>query len=111
MHLADVTIGTTGQQFTLKDNPSFNFANSSIGDILKSSMVYVFSFAGIGLLLMIIAAGFGLLTSAGDAKKTAASQQQLTFAVVGFLIIFLAYWITQIAGNIFGIDAIKNSFQ
>jgi len=111
MKLADLTIGSGEQKFTVLDNPSFVLKDASIGEIIEKAMPFVFAFAGVGLLLMIISAGFSLLTSAGDPKKAAAGQQQLTFAIIGFLIIFLAYWITQIAGNIFGIEAIKNTFQ
>lgn len=60
---------------------------------------------------MLISAGFSFLTSAGDAKKLEKGKQQLTYAVVGFLVIFVAYWLVQIAGFVFGIEEIGTIFR
>ena len=75
---------------------------ANIGTIIGQSLPYVFGFAGLGLLLMIIASGFTLMTSAGDPKKMEKGKATLTNAIIGFLIIFAAFWIVQIAGVIFG---------
>lgn len=87
------------------------FKFSTIGDIISGAIPFIFAFAGIGLLLMIISAGFTLLTSAGDAKKLDMGKNKLTYALVGFVIIFVAYWMTQLAGNIFGLDSIIQIFK
>lgn len=83
-----------------------NFDSANIGAIVGKSLSFVFAFAGIGLLLMIIRAGFTLMMSAGDAKKLASGKAALTNAIVGFLLVFSAFWIVQIAGTIFGWDSI-----
>lgn len=85
-------------------------AFSSIGDFVTRLIPFVFAVAGIGLLLMLISAGFSFLTSAGDAKKLEQGKGQLTYAVVGFLVIFVAYWIVQIAGYMFGITEFARIF-
>lgn len=90
-----------GSTTPIKGVPNFQF--TSIGDILKDAIPLLFAIAGIGLLLMILSAGFTLMTSAGDAKKMQAGTQRLTYAVVGFLIIFAAYWGVQLTGKMFGI--------
>ena len=88
------------------------FQFETIGQLISNDVIkYVFAAAGIGLLLMLIRAGFSFLTSAGDTKKLEQGKQQLTFALVGFLVIFGAYWIVQILGKIFGIGGIEQSFQ
>lgn len=84
---------------------------SSIGDIVGKIVPFVFAFAGIGLLLMLIFSGFALLTSAGDAKKLESGKQRITHALVGFAIIFVAYWMVQLAGKIFGIQEINTIFR
>ncbi|MBI3956058.1 hypothetical protein HY339_02285 [Candidatus Gottesmanbacteria bacterium] len=85
---------------------------SKIGDIFNTTtMGIVFGFAGLGLLLMIVSAGFTLLTSAGDAKKLESGKQRLTYAIVGFLVIFVAYWGVQLAGKIFGVAEIQSVFK
>lgn len=54
--------------------------------------------AGIIFLIIIIVAGFGLIAGAGsqDAKQMERGKNLLTYAVIGFVIIFGAYWIIQI---------------
>ncbi len=83
----------------------------NIGVVLDAAMPLVFGFAGFGLLIMIISAGFTLLTSAGDAKQMDAGKQRLTYAIVGFLVIFVAYWVVQLAGKIFGVAEIQSVFK
>jgi len=101
------------QTLTIKDAGSVkgptSFAN--IGAILDTMMPLIFGFAGFGLLLMIISAGFTLLTSAGDAKQLESGKQRLTYAIVGFLVIFVAYWVVQLAGKIFGVAEIQSVFK
>ena len=77
-------------------------SNPTIGSIISTALPIVIGIAGLGLLLMIIMAGFTLMTSAGDAKKMEEGKQRLTFAIVGFLIVFGAYWVVQIIGIMFG---------
>lgn len=88
--------------FSIEGPEGFTFAGSSIGEIVGKSLGYVLAAAGIGLLLMIIASGFTLMTAAGDAKKMASGQAKLTNAIVGFILVFSAFWLTQILGVVFG---------
>lgn len=84
---------------------------TNVGSIITKAIPYIFSFAGLALLLMLIMAGFDLLTSAGDAKKLEMGKQRLTYAILGILIIIVAYWIVQLAGKIFGIVEIQSVFK
>lgn len=83
---------------------------TTLEGVVSGAMPFVFGFAGLVLLIMIILAGFTLLTSAGDAKKLEQGKSRLTYAIVGFLVLFAAYWITQIIGVSFGIEEIKRIF-
>ena len=87
------------------------FKFGSIGNILSASIPYIFGIAGMGLLLMILSAGFTILTSAGDAKALEGGKQRLTNAIIGFLIIFVAFWMVQIAGKILGFTEISTVFN
>lgn len=103
------SIQLPGQSNPIEGFSPFRF--NTIGDIISTAIPFVFAFAGLGLLLMIISAGFTLLTSAGDPKKFDMGKNKLTYALVGFLIIFVAYWITQLVGRIFGLDSITEIFK
>ncbi len=86
-------------------------SNFTIGGILSAAIPLVFAFAGLGLLLMLISAGYAFLTSAGDAKKMEQGKSRLTNALVGFILVFAAYWIVQLTGNIFGLQSITTIFK
>ena len=83
----------------------------TFASITSALLPFIFIVAGIGLLFMIISAGFGLLTSAGDTKKMEKGKNQLTSALIGFVIIFAAYWLVQIAGTMLGLTTITDVFK
>jgi len=77
---------------------------NTLGDVINELIPYIFALAGIILLFLIIWGGFELLTSGGDPKKVESARGKLTHAIVGFIIIFIAYWLVQILEAIFGIQ-------
>jgi hypothetical protein len=83
----------------------------TLGSIINTAIPFVIAAAGIGLLVVIIGGGFTLLTSSGDTKKMEAGKQQLTNGVIGFIVIIVAYWLVQIAGNVLGIKSIGTIFN
>lgn len=91
-----------GTSYTVEGPAGFAFGDAKIGDIVQAALPYVFAFAGLGVLLMIVAAGFTMLTSAGDAKKLEGGKGRLTNALIGFLLIFAAYWVVELLQKIFG---------
>lgn len=93
-----ITIG----DYSVEGPSNFTFADATLGHIVGSSLSYIFAFAGIGLLIMIISSGFSLMLAVGDPKKMEKGKASLTNALVGFLIIFAAFWIVQIVGVVFG---------
>ncbi len=87
-----------------------NFSGGNIGDIVTAIIPYFFTFAGILLLIYLIMGGFELMTSQGNPKAVESGRGKITFALYGFLIVFIAFWIVQIVGLLFGIDAIGSIF-
>ena len=59
---------------------------------------------GIILLFFLIAGGLGMIINAGNAEKQKQSSQTLTSAVVGYLIMFAAYWLVKIVEIVFGVE-------
>ena len=72
--------------YSVEGPSGFTFADAKIGFIVEKALPYVFAFAGLGLLLMIVFAGFTMLTSAGDTKKLEAGKGRLTNGLIGFLL-------------------------
>ena len=78
-------------------------SNLSISDIINALLVYIFPVVGLLLLIFIVIGGFLFLTSGGDPKKIQSAKAVLTTSFLLFIIVFSAFWITQIVGMILGI--------
>ncbi len=85
-------------------------AGSSIGAIIYALLPYIFAIAGFLLLLYIIWAGFQILNSQGDPKALAAGREKITGAIIGLLIIFVAFWVVQILAQILNLQPIIDIF-
>lgn len=68
-----------------------------IGGLVSIVVANAGIIAGLVFLVLVISAGFTMVHNAGgDPQKFAKGRDIITFALVGFLIIFAAYWIIQI---------------
>lgn len=82
-----------------------------IGDIVSALLPYIFTISGIILLLYLIYGGFQYMMSRGDPKAMQAAQGKITTAIIGFVIVFIAYWLVQLLGRILGIEIISSIFS
>jgi hypothetical protein len=80
----------------------FDFANKKPAEIIKEFLPYFFVIAGLILFVMIVAGGFTIFTSAGNPEKIKQGQGMIINALIGFLVIFAAYWIIQILETTLG---------
>jgi len=76
----------------------------NLGGIISALLPYVFALAGLVLFIFLIIGGFGLLISGGSPDKMKAAQGKITSAVIGFVIIFISYWLMRILEIVFGIS-------
>lgn len=81
-----------------------DITKANLGLIISEFLQYFFPFAGLALFVYLLIGGFSYLTSGGDQKAMEKAQGQITNAVVGFVIIFAAFWIVQIFEFIFNIN-------
>lgn len=66
------------------------------GDDLLNNILNLFYFiAGITAVIVIIIAGLAYATSGGDSGKVAKAKNQILFAVVGLVVVLLAFSITN----------------
>ena len=94
-----------------RDNlPGFEFAGEGLGDIVSALIDYVFAASGLIILVFFVVGGIEFLTSGGDPKKTESAKGKLTGAIVGFVIIFISFWLVQIIGRVLDIDVFKTIF-
>lgn len=84
---------------------------ATLGNIISFLLPYLFAAAGILLLLYLIFGGLQLMFAKGDPKAIQAAWSKITNAVIGFVIVFLSYWITQLFGELLNIQIIKGIFK
>lgn len=80
---------------------------TTLASVVSNALPYIYPIAGILVLLYFVWGGFEYLTSMGDPKKAEAARAKLTHAVIGFVIIFVAYWIVQIVDYVFKLGVYK----
>ncbi|MBI2617617.1 hypothetical protein HYW55_05790 [Candidatus Gottesmanbacteria bacterium] len=77
---------------------------TDLASFVTNLLPYIFPISGVFLLFYLIWGGFSYLTSMGDPKKAAAGQAKITNAILGFLLIFVAFLIVQIVDYLFGLN-------
>ena len=85
-------------------------SGTTIGNIIALLIPYIFYLAGFVLLLYLVYGGFQYLTSLGNPEAVAHAKGNLTNAIVGFIIIFVAYWIVQVVATVLGLGPILTIF-
>lgn len=88
----------------LQQASGVNGSLSTLSDIVSAFVPYLFGIAGIILFFYFIWGGFGVMLAQGDPKAQASAHSRITTAIVGFVIIFIAYWLVQILGSVFGLQ-------
>ena len=86
---------------------SGNLANGSIGNIVSYFLPYLLTIAGMILFGMLVAGGFSMLAGAADKEAQEKGKHMISNAFMGFILIFLAYWIAQILQVIFNISIVS----
>jgi hypothetical protein len=78
---------------------------TSPGGVISRVLLFAFPIAGLILFIMLVWAGFQILMGAfqGGSKAIDAGKQRATTALIGFLLLFVSYWIMQIIETIFSI--------
>jgi len=87
---------------TLENPAGANF--NSLASIVNAFVTPVLTIAGLVLFLLIVVSGFKFMTAGDDPKAKGSAKAQLTSAVIGFVIIFSAYWVVEIIASILGIE-------
>jgi len=89
------------QEVSLPAEPT-KFAD--LGEIVSGVLPYIYVLAGVGLLLMLISGGIGLMTAGGDPKKTASGYGKIINAFIGFLLVFVSYFVMQLLEVLLGVS-------
>lgn len=79
-----------------------------LGDLVSFAVRGAFVVAGLFILFFILFAGFQVIAGAGQNNPDAAKKgkEAATAALVGFIIVFVAYWIVRIIEALTGVPFI-----
>ncbi|MFA4827352.1 MAG: hypothetical protein WC596_03860 [Candidatus Shapirobacteria bacterium] len=75
----------------------------NVGLLVSQLLPYVYGLAGLCLLVVLVSGGLTLMTSAGDQNKIKEGYGKITAGLIGFLIIFVSYFIVQIVEVVLGV--------
>lgn len=102
--LAQVNIGE--KLFGNKDHFLAKNDLTGIGTLTSIIISNLLVISGIIVLFLFVAGGIGMILSSGkdNPEKAEKSKKMITSAVIGFILIFTAYWIVQFIGKITGIE-------
>jgi len=85
---------------SVKDLKFTNYA-TFIEELISSILPIILGVIGFITVIIIIISGIQFITSSGNPEAAAAARSRLTLAIVGFVIVVLAFAITQIIDKIF----------
>jgi hypothetical protein len=103
--LAQVNIGS---EFI--GNSSENLSNTAgVSTYISNIITASISIAGIILLFLLIAGGIGIIAGAGksDPKTVETGKKAASSALIGFIVVFSAYWIVKLIESITGLVLIS----
>ncbi len=85
-------------------------ASTTLGQIISAAVPWIFTIAGMLLLVYLIFGGLQLMLSQGEPKAAQAAKSHITNALVGFIIIFIAFWVVQLFGLVLALKGINAVF-
>lgn len=85
----------------------------NLADLINKSniFVYIFGAAGIALLIYMVTGGLQMMTSRGDPKAMQGAQAKITNALLGFVIIIIAFAVVTLIGQLFGLGSFADIFS
>ncbi len=76
---------------------------TSLTDLVTVMTNFLYPFAAVILLLVLIWGGYDFLMSRGDADKVNSGKAKMTAGIIGFVLLMLSYLIARVLGFIFGV--------
>jgi len=75
----------------------------NVAGLINRTLSFIFPLAGLALFLMLVWGGFEMLTGTASKKNLDAGKERVTAAIIGFLLLFISYWIVQIVEYVTGV--------
>ncbi len=83
------------------DAGNLNIPEITANDVVKNGLNVAYYTIGSIAVVMIIIAGFTMVTSAGDAEAVKKAKNTITYSVIGLIFVILAFAITYFITGVF----------
>lgn len=80
----------------------------NLGDVLFDVVNALLLFAGAVAVLFLIIGGFRYVVSAGNAEQVEGAKKTIVYALLGLIVIFIAYVLVQLVQNYLGVQGDYN---
>ncbi len=99
-----------GEDLPLGNGKNISETYSSVGPLVSSLLKNSLTLAGIIFLILILVSGVTLIAGAGssDSKKIEQSKKTLTSSIIGFIVVFTAFFVIQIISVITGVKILNS---
>lgn len=94
----------------LQNATGSNAGLNTVGEIINLATKFVFFTSGLLVLFYLVTGGYSYMISRGDPKAIDAAKNRITYALIGFVVIFTAYWIVLIVATILGLTQVRQIF-
>jgi hypothetical protein len=84
----------SGSMGEIADKAGYDKKNIDMNSFLKNSISFVLSFLGVVFLILVIYGGITWMTSLGNEQKVTSAKNLLIAAIIGLIIVLLAYAIS-----------------
>ena len=73
--------------------------DKTASEVIESVIKWMLGIAGVLAIAVIVSSGLMYVTSAGDKDRTNRAQQTLTYAIIGLIVVLIAYSIVTTVAN------------
>ena len=88
-------------------NPEVIFTINCVPVLINQILQMALAFGGIIAVFFIVWGGLKIVRSGGDAKQLDNARQTITYAIIGLIIVFMAYFIIMFISDITGVGCLK----
>lgn len=89
------------------EGPFANLANLTIASIVSGLIRLVLVAVSLIFFAILVMGGIRWITSRGDKQAVEDARNQITHALIGLAIVFVAWAIVRLIGNLFGVDILN----
>jgi hypothetical protein len=101
-----IRLQTAPTQLPTYEGTGFRFENQTVGGIISQLLTFIYPAAGLILLAMLIWGGITLMTAANNPGKAKTGYNRMIYALIGFLIVFVSYFVLQLVEVLLGVKII-----